>query len=95
MAVAFAIQSRITAFLTAAGHRRVGHYWTPHSGRNLMPGASAAMGRSRSDRDLLGGWGAEGSERYSWWQSTWIALLQREVAATLQRTDHPGSSGQI
>ena len=57
-----ALQSRIIAFLTLPDQRP---FWTPHSGRHFMPSASAALGHSLSDREPLGGWGAEGSRGQS------------------------------
>ena len=40
-------------------------FWTPHSGRTLLPSATAALGFSKSERDFLGGWCAQASDRYA------------------------------
>ena len=66
---AFAVQSQIVSLNSYRGLRifrtPTSHYHTPHSGRNFMPTSTAVLGFSKSDRDMLGGWAAEGSERYS------------------------------
>ena len=66
---AFAVQSQIISLASYRGLRifrtLTTHYYTPHSGRNFMPTSTAVLGFSRPDRDMLGGWAAEGSERYS------------------------------
>ena len=59
---------------------RVAHFWTPHSGRNFMPSASAAMGYQKSDRDVLGGWSAQGSDRYTRLARRRISAMQVTVA---------------
>ena len=80
-------------------HRRHDAVWTAtsqlpcrtllaHFESNFMPSASAALGHSQPDRDLLGGWGAEGSERYSQVAKYRVGLIQLEVDATFQLTDH-------
>ena len=63
---AFAVQTHI---ISTASYRSVrlfeystGHYCTPHSGRNFMPSAAAVLGFSKAERDIIGGWSAEGSQ---------------------------------
>ena len=38
--------------------------WTPHSRRSFLPASTASLGVQKSMRDFLGGWNAEGSDRY-------------------------------
>ena len=88
---AFGIQSQIISFLSYRGPRifraSTGHYDTPHSGRNFMPTAAAVLGFARSDRDMLGGWSAEGSERYSRAAKHKIAAMQKAVSQTFASSD--------
>ena len=87
--VAFAVQTRILAFATHRGQRifrtSSRHYFTPHSGRNFMPTATAVLNFSRSDRDMLGGWLAEGSERYSRAAKFKIMSMQQAVSPTFKK----------
>ena len=66
---AFAVQPQIVSLASYRGSRifrtPTSHYYTRHSGRSFMPTATAVLGFSKSDRDMQGGWAAEGSERYS------------------------------
>ena len=43
----------------------VARFWSPHAGRNFLPSAAAALGCSKADRGLLGGWATKGSDVYS------------------------------
>ena len=45
-----------------------------------MPSATAVLGFSKSDRDMLGGWSAEGSERHSRAVKYKITNVQKAVA---------------
>ena len=85
---AFGIQSQIISLLSHRGQRlfqpRTRHYFSPRSGRNFMPTATAVLGFSRSDRDMLGGWSAEGSERYSRAAKHKIALMQKSVSQSFK-----------
>ena len=64
---AFAVQTHIISTACHRGLRvfenSTGHYCTPHSGRNFMPSAASVLGFSKAERDILGGWSAEGSQR--------------------------------
>ena len=57
------------------------------SGRNFMPSGAAALGFSKADRDILGGWSAEGSERYTRTAKFKIAHMQSAFAATFRNPD--------
>ena len=52
-----------------------------------MPSAASVLNFNKSDRDILGGWYAEGSERYSRAAKYKIAWMQRSVSATFKSTD--------
>ena len=89
---AFAVQSQIVSLASYRGLRifrtPTSHYYTPHSGRNFMPTATAVLGLSKSDRDMLGGWAAEGSERYSQAAKFKIGMMQKAVSSTFGSADH-------
>ena len=78
---AFAVQSQIVSLASYRGLRifrtPTSHYYTHHSGRNFMPTATAVLGFSKSDQDMLGGWAAEGSERYSRAAKFKIGMMQK------------------
>ena len=57
-------------------------YWTPHSPRNFLPSAAAALNVPKADRDMLGGWAAEESERYARVSKCRITSVQQQVART-------------
>ena len=65
-----------------------GHYYTPHSGRSFMPSAASVLNFSWSDRDMLGGWAAEGSDRYSRAAKYKIELIQQAVSKTFKSAEH-------
>ena len=101
---AFGVESQIVSLVTCRGQKvfraNTGHYYTPHSGRNFMPTATAVLGFSKSDRDVLGGWSADGSERYS--RAASFVFMQ-EIAGvnndndtdndTLREVPHPSNEG--
>ena len=39
-------------------------YWTPHSPRSFLPTCCAALGVHKQERDVLGRWAKQGSDRY-------------------------------
>ena len=90
-ATAFALQSQVFALATYRGLRvfqgSTGHYYTPHSGRNFMPSCAAALGFRKADRDVIGGWSAEGSERYTRTVKFKFAQMQSAIAATFRDPD--------
>ena len=81
---ASATQTKLFSSLTVAGERLFQHsvasYWTPHSARNFLPSAASALNVSKSDRDLLGGWAAQQSDRYSRVSKSRIAHVQQVVS---------------
>ena len=58
-ATAVAVQPQIISLASYRGLRifqsSTGYYYTPHSGRNLMPSGAAVLGFSKADRDIFGG----------------------------------------
>ena len=69
-----------------------GHYHTPHSGWNFMPSATSVLNFTRSERDMLGGWAADGSERYSRAAKHKIEFMQRAVSMTFKSAEHDPSA---
>ena len=64
-------------------------FWTPHSGRTFLPSA-AALGFPKSERDFLGGWCAQASDRYVRIAIRRITKMQRSVITALQsQSDDP------
>ena len=88
---AFAVQTHIISTACYRGLRvfenSTGHYYTPHSGRNFMPSAASVLGFSKSERDILGGWSAEGSQRYTRTAKYKIAQMQTAVASTFKNPE--------
>ena len=52
-----------------------------------MPSGAGALGFSKADRDVLGGWSAERSERYTRTAKFKIAQVQSAIAATFRDPD--------
>ena len=88
---AFALQSQVIACSLYQGQRIfrtwTQHYFTPHSGRNFLPSAAAVLNFSKTERDVLGGWSSEGSERYARVARHRISTVQRAVASALNQSD--------
>ena len=83
----FAIQGRLLAQLSDSTSSSsiliphpVVHFWTPHSSRTFMPSSSSALGFSKSDRDYLGGWAAENSDRCARVARLKIQTMQKAVS---------------
>ena len=64
---AYALQKRVMDVLVSDGQKLfahgAGHFWSPHSGRNFLPSAAGALTVDNIDRDMLGGWMAQESDR--------------------------------
>ena len=52
-----------------------------------MPSAASVLGFNKSDRDFLGGWSAEGSQRYTRIAKYKIAQMQTAVASTFRSSE--------
>ena len=52
-----------------------------------MPSATGVLGFAKSERDILGGWSAEGSQRYTRTAKYKIAQMQIAVASTFKNSE--------
>ena len=59
-----AIQNRVLSLTTLIPPQFMG-FCTPHSGRSFMPRCCVALQFTKDQRNYLGGWSAEGSDRYA------------------------------
>ena len=59
-------------------------YWTPHSPRSILPTCCTALGVSKPERDVLGRWAKQGSDRYVRISRMIIQRLQLLAAHTLR-----------
>ena len=63
----FAIMNRLLAGIPLNADVKIqpaiAHFWTPHSGRAFMPSSTAALGFCKEERNFLGGWQAQASDR--------------------------------
>ena len=59
-------------------------YWTPHSPRSFLPTCCAALGVHKKERDVLGRWAKQGSDRYVRISRMIIQRLQLLAAHTLR-----------
>ena len=80
---AFAVQTRLLRSLSFRGSRLVNvtftHFCTPHSGRFFLPTAASVLEVSTQDKNVMGRWSADGSERYNRVARYKIAQIQRDV----------------
>ena len=80
---AHALQIKVLQSLKVRGEPllspRTAQYWTPHSGRNFLVSAASAVGVSKPDRGMLGGWAAQQSDRYIRVSRSRIAHVQKQV----------------
>ena len=85
---AFAMQNRVLRMLARNGfpvfHSSSTRFWTPHSGRTFLPSGTAALGFPKSERDFLGGWCAQASDRYARIAIRCITNMQRSFITALQ-----------
>ena len=83
---AYGLQRRVMDVLVSDGQKLfahgAGHFWSPHSGRNFVPSAAGALNVDKSDRDMLGGWMAQESDRYNRVARARIRAVQAQVAKT-------------
>ena len=90
---AFAVQTRLLMSLEYRGTRvfnkALPHYWTPHSGRNFLPTVASILGTPTQEKNFLGGWSAEGSERYNRLAKYKIAQIQRDVIKLVLNKETP------
>ena len=72
-----AVQFRLLSSLNVNGKQLFSHSW-----RNLLPSAAAALVYPKTNRDLLGGWSAKASDRYTRLARQRITAMQLAVAKT-------------
>ena len=94
----FAMLNRILTAIALRGDVRilpsVAHFWTPHSSRAFMPSSTAALGFSQEERNFLGGWQAQASDRYARVAKLRVRNMQRAVVETIQKNDRDDPLGE-
>ena len=66
---------------------RVSQYRTPHSGKNFLPSATAALGYSKGDRDIFWSWSVQVSDQLQEWRnSASRTCSERSLAAARTHT---------
>ena len=91
---AYALLSRVLLSLSQSDEsllpRLLSNFWTPHSGRAFLPSAATVIGFSKEDRDYLGGWSAQGSDRYARVAIGRISNMQKSVISAIHaKTSDP------
>ena len=90
---AHALQIKVLQGLKVRGEpllsQQTAQYWTPHSGRNFLVSAASAVGVSKPDRDMLGGWAAQQSDRYIRVSRSRIMHVQKQVVTALTNHEEP------
>ena len=85
--IGYAVLNRVMSLLKLNGTIifpvPVTSFWTPHSGRSFLP-----------ERDYLGGWSPQGSDRYARIDGLRISNLQRAVARTIRQGPQSDSLGE-
>ena len=80
-ATVYAMQNRVLSSLSLDGSRifiyPVTHYWTPHSSPSYLPSAALLLDFPKVQRDFLGGWNAQASDRYARTASRSITNMQK------------------
>ena len=61
-------------------------FWTPHSGRTFMPSSTAALQFPTEERNFLGGWQAQASDRYAMVARLRVQNMQKAVVQSIQRS---------
>ena len=85
----YALQNRVLRELKTAGTRLFQHpvtnFWTLHSGRAYLPTATHVFfSFPKEERDFLGGWLAQASDRYARTARRKIVNMQRTVAREIR-----------
>ena len=83
----FALQNRVLSVISAAGvklfTKQVTQFWTPHSGRSFMPTCTQVLGFDQPERNYLGGWSPQKSDRYTRTARRRIVNMQRAVMTVI------------
>ena len=86
-AIAYAMQNRVLSAISIEGSRvfsfPVTHFWSPHSSRSFLPSATLSLDFPKLQRDYLGGWNAQASDRYARTACRSIINMQRAVIRAL------------
>ena len=94
----FALLNRLLFALQFSESQRlvpqVAHFWTPHSGRSFMPSCAAALGFEKSQRDFLGGWSVQGSDRYAQVAELRIGNMQKAVIEAIHSHEQEDPLGE-
>ena len=91
--IAHAMLGRVLGTLTLDGIRlfpfQIQQYWTPHSSRALLPSATLILDFPKSQRDFLGGWNPQASDRYARTARRAITAMQKAVVRAIhsRKTD--------
>ena len=84
----YAIQSKVLQELEVSGEKLFSHqitnFWTPHSCRAYVPSATQVLNFSKEDRDFLGGWMAQASDRHARTARRKIVNMQRTVVRHIE-----------
>ena len=96
--IGYAVQNRVMSLLKL-NHKAifpvpVTSFWTPHSGRSFLPSGCAALDFSKKERDYLGCWSPQGSDRYARIARLRISNLQRAVARSIRQGPQGDSLGE-
>ena len=96
--IGYAVQNRVMSLLKL-NHIiifpvPVTSFRTPHSGRSFLPSCCAALDFSKEERDYLGGWSPQGSDRYARIAGLRILNLQRAVARSIRQGPQGDSLGE-
>ena len=84
---------RVLGTLTLDGIRlfpfQIQQYWTPHSSRAFLPSATLFLNFPKSQRDFLGSWNPQASDRYARTARRAITVMQKAVARAIhsRKTD--------
>ena len=70
---------------------RVAQHWTPHSGRNFLPSATAPLGHQKTDKEIFGGLSAQAINRYTLLAKQRFTLLQIAAADSFSNPTVPDS----
>ena len=91
--IAHAMLGRVLGTLTLDGIRlfpfQIQQYWTPHSSRAFLPSATLILNFPKSQRDFLGGWNPQASDRYARTARRAITVMQKAVVRAIhsRKTD--------
>ena len=96
--IGYAVLNRVMSLLKSNQKNNfpvpVTSFWTPHSGRSFLPSCCAALDFSKEERDYLGSWSTQRSDRYARIARLRISNLQRAVARSTRQGPQGDSLGE-